>query len=258
MSRWRFAFSHAAPSVVGLLRTFFKTPVFAARLLASRARYFATRTFDGTLETPDGFRIETFQELIAYWSFFVEREGWSSEWINLLKTDPKPIVLDVGANAGVFTHLVWTLNPNAVIMAFDPLPKMAQKIGAWQQRTGANARVLNLAIADQSGTAEFYASSELDTTASLKSAAKTAQSIQVRVATLDELLPSGDPIALIKIDVEGAEPEALAGAAQVLRRTKFLIIEAHTSEALRKVQTQLGSAWAAKRVGASDFLFFRS
>jgi FkbM family methyltransferase len=258
MSRWGFALSHAAPSIFGISRTFVRHPVFASKVLAARARYFANRNFAGQLDTPDGFRIETFQELIAYWSFFIEREGWSSDWIECIKYAPKPIVLDVGANAGLFTHLIWRLNRNAVIFSFDPLPRMAEKIAGWQRRTGANATIMNLAIAERSGSAEFFASSDRDTTASLKSVVTTAKLLTVRVATLDELFPAGDPIALIKIDVEGAEPEVLAGATQVLLRTKFLIIEAHTPEALQKVQDKLGSSWASKRVGASDFLFFRS
>ena len=136
------------------MRTSLHNPVFAATLLARRASYFAARRFNGPFDTPDGFRIETFQELIAYWSFFVEREGWSPEWINYVKSEPEPVVFDVGANAGVFTHLVWRLNPKAVIFSFDPLPRMADKISSWQQRTGANATIMNLAVSDRSGSAK--------------------------------------------------------------------------------------------------------
>jgi hypothetical protein len=61
----------------------------------------------------------------------------------------------------------------------------------------------------------------------------------------------------MKVDVEGCESEVLAGGVQTVNRSRFLILEAHTPEALEKLQRQLGSDWRAKQVGASDFLFTR-
>ena len=51
--------------------------------------------------------------------------------------------------------------------------------------------------------------------------------------------------------------EALTGAAEVLKRTRFLIIEAHTAAALAAIRQQLGEAWFCRRVGASDYFFWR-
>jgi hypothetical protein len=62
----------------------------------------------------------------------------------------------------------------------------------------------------------------------------------------------------MKVDVEGAECEVLAGGPQTLSRTRFLILEAHTQEALNKIQNQLGMGWLSRRVGASDYLFIRT
>lgn len=240
-----------------MARTVASHPGFGLRILAARARYFVTRRFTGPLATPDGYLIESAAELISYWSFFVEREGWDDAWIRPLRESSQPEVLDIGANAGLFTHLIWVLNPNAKITVFEPLPKMATKISAWRMRTGANAVVHNMAVSNESGTATFYIASDHDTSASLKSPGASHSPITVQVTTLDERVAARD-ILLAKIDVEGVEPEVLAGGAGVLGRTSFLLAEAHTPEALQAIQHKLGSSWATRRVGECDYLFARN
>jgi FkbM family methyltransferase len=252
-----FVAGHLLWSMTGLGRALLRHPLFALRLFWTRLRFFLTRQFRGPLPTPDGFVIETSFELISYWSFLIEREGCTRLWLEALAREPRPLVLDVGANAGLFTHLIWTLKPEAEIIAFDPLPKMAARLRAWQARTGAHLVVHNQAVADRCGTASFYAAAENDTGASLKPGSAGGQAITVPVTTLDSVIPER-PVLLAKIDVEGAEVEVLAGAARTLAATRFLILEAHTAEALERIQRQLGPAWRARRVGASDYLFARA
>ncbi len=79
----------------------------------------------------------------------------------------------------------------------------------------------------------------------------------IPIVTLDSVIPDR-PVFLIKVDVEGCECEVLAGGRQTVNRTRFLIMEAHTPEALAKIEKQLGPGWQTKRVGASDFLFSRT
>jgi FkbM family methyltransferase len=83
----------------------------------------------------------------------------------------------VGANAGLFTHLIWTLKPDAEIIAFEPLPKMAAKIKAWQARTGARLTIHNQAVSDHCDTAPFYAMADNDTGASLKATDRAKASL---------------------------------------------------------------------------------
>ena len=200
--------------------------------------------------------IETSNELIAYWSFFVEREGWSAEWVNDLKREQRPVVLDVGANAGVFSHLIWTLQPTVKLIAFEPLPRMVEKLRQWKSRTGADFTLHETAVADRAGTAQFYISADNDTTASLRDTGDKKDTITVPVKPLDDLVKE-DNVLLVKIDVEGAEPEVLAGGKKTISKARYLLIEAHTGEALQLLQRELGPGWRHKRVGASDHLFIR-
>jgi FkbM family methyltransferase len=233
-----------------------RKPGWAIRLLQARIAFFLTRRLDRPILTPDGFAIESGHQLVSYWSLFVERECWAREWLDALSNEVSPIVLDVGANAGLFTHLVWTRRNDARFIAFEPLPRMAAKIAGWKAKTGANLTLHQKGVSDNCGTASFYASEEGDPTASLKPEGPKALNLTIPIVTLDSVIPDG-PILLMKVDVEGCECEALAGGKQTVARTRFLIVEAHTAEALEKIRKQLGNGWKARRVGASDFLFSR-
>ncbi len=235
----------------------FREPAWTITLFTARARYFFSRQLKHPLKTPDQFVIESASELISYWSFFVERECWSHEWVSALVSESEPLVVDVGANAGLFTHRIWTLQPRARFIVFEPLPRMAKKIEQWKQRTGTNLVLHNTAVSDRNGTASFYASEDNDPTASLKSEGKRSLEFTVPVVTLDSVLPD-KPILLLKIDVEGCECEVLSGARRTLEQSRFLLIEAHTKDALARLRHELGSPWQVKQVGASDFLFTRA
>ena len=256
-SRWEFAYRHAWRSLAGLIRTFFSHPFFALTLVSARAHYFISRTLRRPIRTPDQYEIRTINELVSYWSLFVERECSHPTWVRALRQNPKSLVLDVGANAGLFSHLVWHLRKNTEIHAFDPLPAMAKRITDQAAQTGAAITVHNCAVSDQPGTATFYAAAENDPTASLKPVTEKQISLPVKVVTLDSVAPAGE-ILLVKIDVEGVECEVLRGAINTLKRTRFLIIEALSSRALAEIKASLGPDWQCTPVGDTDYFFARN
>lgn len=256
-SKWHHLFIHALPSLTGLLRLLFRHPVWMTKLLYARTFYFISRRFPAGLMSSDGFNIETPSELISYWTFFVEREGWSREWADALQHHKNPLILDVGANAGVFTHWVWTQNSNTEFIVFEPLPKMTEKIQKWQERTKAHLTLQKVAVSNHCGTAVFYASTDNDTSASLQPDSPKAMELSVQLVTLDSVVPD-KPILLVKIDVEGCENEVLIGATRTLANTRFLLIEAHTERAFLKIRSTLSpSIWDCRKMGPSDYFFIR-
>jgi|SRR5579862_8091208 len=254
--KWAYAFEHALPAFGGWLRMFLNSPGWALRLLWIRGAFFFKRQLDRPIKTPDQFLLESGHQLVSYWSLFVERECWSPDWIEALAHDASPLILDVGANAGLFTHLVWSKRPDAEFIAFEPQSLMAQKINNWKIMTKAQLTLHEKGVSDHAGSANFYASEDGDPTASLKPDNPKALKLTIPLVTLDSLIPNR-PVFLMKVDVEGCECEVLAGGKETINRTRFLILEAHTPDALAKIEKQLGPEWRAKRVGASDFLFVR-
>jgi FkbM family methyltransferase len=255
--KWAYAAEHALPAMAGWCRLLFAKPVWALRLFSARVAFFLTRRLAQPLSTPDQFVIESGHQLVSYWSLFIERECWARDWLDALARETSPLILDVGANAGLFTHLIWTKRQDAEFIVFEPLPRMARKITEWKEKTGARLTLHQKGVSDRSGTATFYASEEGDPTASLKPEGPKALQLTIPIVTLDSVVPERS-VLLMKVDVEGCECEVLAGGKQTVARTRFLILEAHTPEALDKIQKQLGSGWRTRRVGASDFLFSRS
>lgn len=256
-NKWAFLWEHTFSSVVGFSRILISHPFFSIKLLTTRFAFFFTRKLQKPLVTPDKFLIESTEELVSYWGLFIEGECGTGEWKSALQRESQPLVLDVGANAGLFTHLIWHFKPNAEFIVFEPLPKMAEKIAKWGKDNKAKLTLYNKAVSDRCGTAVFYASAENDTSASLKPEGVKTSQLQVPVVILDSVIPK-QPVFLMKIDVEGCECEVLAGGRETVSRTRFLVIEAHTKEALAKIQGQLGTDWSSKQIGASDYLFTRN
>lgn len=257
MNKYTLALQHSATSLIGWFRLRSTQPEFARELLKRRWRYFARRQFDAGFVTPDGFVLQTPDTLVSYWSMFVERELYDQEWVGALQTARQPLVVDVGANAGMFSHLAFCLNPQAEIIAFEPLPLMVGHINMLKQRNSMNLRCIAKAAGRVAGKATLESPHGYDGTSRIcASGQPVGQTVQVEVTTLDQELV-GRAVLLMKIDVEGFEEEVIAGAMKTLSRTKFLIIEAHNTARRDHLTSLLGPGWRRRKLGPSDYLFSR-
>jgi FkbM family methyltransferase len=255
MNKYAHAARHGMTSLVGWFRLHSKQPKFARELLKRCWCYFARRQFEPGFVSPDGFVFSTPDSLVGYWSMFVEGELDSKDWINALQTTPQPLVVDVGANAGLFSHLVFCLNPNVEIIAFEPLPLMVEHIQVLKQRNGINLHCIPKAAGRTSGTATLESPHGYDGTSRISMSGQPAgKTFQVEITALDNELKNR-PVLVMKIDVEGYEEEVIAGAEETLSRTKFLIIEAHTAARRDHLTRLLGQNWRRCRLGVSDYLF---
>lgn len=247
---------HAAPSIIGVFKLFCQRPWFCIKLLALRTVFFFTNRLAFQLTTPDKYTILQTNELIWYWSIFVEQELWHPSWINAIKKEHNPVILDVGANAGLFSHLMFFLNKTSRVIAFEPLPVMAQRISDMAKKNGFDITVINKAVSDECGKASFYFSADNDVCASLAPHPESTRSTQVTVTTLDNELAE-EKIFLAKIDVEGLECAVISGAQNTISKTRFLLMEALSSDALVDMKNKLGNDWTCHKVGASDYFFER-
>lgn len=126
--------------------------------------------------------------------------------------------LDIGANTGVYSVLASAyIGTDGHIDAFEPIERTAARIEEQAQLNGlANLHVHRLAICDQDGELEFGYSGN-DATMHLRRPAEQERgTFKVRSARLDSFEPYRN-YAVGKMDIEGAEPLALAGAKERLR-----------------------------------------
>lgn len=157
------------------------------------------------------------------------------------------VVLDIGANTGVFAMLAQSYNPNAHVYAFEPQPNIYSVLERNARRNGGRVRCERRALADMPGSLPFYNSGKdtfttrNTTTGSLNRTwhPDDAQSIFVEVTTLDRyIIDHGiERIDLIKMDVETFEYEVLVGYQQhVFRHRPTILLEIQTREIGEKIE----------------------
>jgi len=135
------------------------------------------------------------------------------EFIRTVKSGD--VIYDVGANVGFYTLLASTLTgPTGKVYAFEPLPRNLELLKRHVQLNQLNnVEIFDGAVSDKSGTARF-------STGDIPEMTHLSADGQIEVCTyqLDDLLASGKilPPRVMKVDVEGAEADVLAGARQVL------------------------------------------
>jgi FkbM family methyltransferase len=136
---------------------------------------------------------------------------------------------------------------------------MAARVRALRDRAGLPLECRELALSNAPGEAVLETVHGYDGTSRLAAGAgdSPAAGLRVRLSTLDAELPE-QPVDLMKIDVEGWEPEVIEGGARVLARTRHLIVEAHSAAHLQRIQAALGPQWSCLRLSPCDYLFSRS
>ncbi len=155
--------------------------------------------------------------------------GWSSslkQEVDIAATWTKGIsdfvVIDAGANVGTWSATFRKLAPGpGRVYAFEPQPLAAAKIRALNIE---GCEVLEIALGSKEGTLPFYAAGPADTMGSLfdrrdtYAANRHQDRLDVKVIRLDDFVAANSitRIDFMKMDLEGAELDALNGALRCL------------------------------------------
>ena len=154
------------------------------------------------------------------------------------------IFFDVGANAGFFTLVAASIvGRDGHCVAFEPLPENVDSIREQIDLNSlSNCHVVDKALSDHEGVSHFYCGKDTST-AHLGETHDGTQTIQVELTTLDNALTNWGAPALIKMDIEGGEIDALKGASTLLQDgcAKFLI-ELHGEKCGEEVRAILQKA----------------
>lgn len=145
--------------------------------------------------------------------------------IQLLRDLVRPgmTVVDVGANQGIYTLTLAALARPGPVFAFEPEPMLFRQLVANVQENKADNVVCHrVAIARQPGRLSLR-SGKMHFGNNRIVRQPRSDSIEVAAVTLDELF-ADKVIDFLKIDVQGWEAEALAGAKEVLQRNRDIIL----------------------------------
>ena len=141
--------------------------------------------------------------------------------------------VDIGANFGWYTCLFSKLaGPKGRVYSFEPEPDNLRLLDESLKRNDVqNATIIRAALGDKSGTLKLYLGALHNPGAHSALVQNTIGRghVDVPVMQLDHaLLPSlsaNERIALLKIDIEGFELDALSAGAGTLARWDYLIVE---------------------------------
>lgn len=138
--------------------------------------------------------------------------------------NPGDTVLDIGANYGLYTRFfAEQVGKTGTVHSFEPVPDTFDVLKNNVEKAGlSQVKVHCIAISNQSGTATISIPTYPDGSknyyeATLQHAA-SGNGILIQTLKLDEWLDSFSLLHFIKLDVEGHEPQALAGMKHLIEK----------------------------------------
>jgi FkbM family methyltransferase len=165
------------------------------------------------------------------------REGRWESWIEPSILDPLRaggIFVDAGASMGYFSVLAARrVGPTGSVFSFEPNPRIYQilvrnrlindvRVEAYNFALGSKVHLARLWV-PAGGTGGGYITNDQNEDGS----SQGCEGIPVHVKPLDDVVPKDVTVDVMKIDVEGSEPEVLIGARKVIKRSRSirLVIE---------------------------------
>lgn len=142
------------------------------------------------------------------------------------------LILDIGANTGVFTLISCAVNPHCRALAFEPVPDVFARL---QRNVDVNRGMLKQCkcfqnvVTEKPGWVDFH----VPTAEGLPSSASldphgfrgvSGRVMRVNAIRIDDVVGHDERVDLVKIDVEGFEDHVLRGMIRVLRESSPTII----------------------------------
>jgi FkbM family methyltransferase len=128
---------------------------------------------------------------------------------------PGSLFVDVGANIGY--HSIHATQLGARAVAVEPVPWTLELLRANVWRHGADVEIVEAAASGSAGTVRIAVDPAHRSGAQIGD-----EGVGVRALPLDEVVPEG-VVDVLKVDVEGAEPQVFRGAPSVLERSLALV-----------------------------------
>jgi len=152
-------------------------------------------------------------------------------WTLLCKQSP--VILDVGANTGIYSFVAKTISNNSIVYAFEPVERVYLKLVQNIELNNFDITSVNEALSNQTGKAVIYDTNSEHTYSvavnkNLNHSSIESIKTEIKIKRLDDFIKENNiqGIDLMKIDVESHEAEVLEGMGVFLERFKpNLLIE---------------------------------
>lgn len=234
--------THFSPCFGGLLKR------FDSGLAKARIQLLFRGRFDPFI-AKEGYKIENNQQLYCYfdfaWEAIVFRGGWSK------RLPENPTILDIGANYGTFGWLCRKRWPKAVIIGFEPMPKLAR----FCEQLKCYDQIHSVGLAEGNGNATLFLDRSLGLTASLGGNGLlelSSEKLEVQTKKLDDFSLKPD---FIKMDVDGGELKTIIGGFKTFKNCPLSVMECVGSQRHRTIQDILQKKCKKLYVLSHEYLF---
>jgi FkbM family methyltransferase len=137
-------------------------------------------------------------------------------------------VLDVGANIGYFSLLSASLvGPSGFVYSWEPSPDNVKMLYASQlENAFTNIHIIQAAATEATTLLKYFRSSSNGNVAEVNGLRpQDALSVETVLGLrIDDIVPRSAKIGFMKIDVEGFEVKALAGALDTIQRNRPIVV----------------------------------
>jgi FkbM family methyltransferase len=180
----------------------------------------------------------------------------------------QPLVLDLGANIGLFSLLVTQRHPCAEVYAYEPAlpsmqileahrllnPSLGNRIQTRLEGVGGSSRLAKFFYDEQSPQSSGFSQS-------------TSTTFEIQIRAFGELVQSmSQPVALVKLDIEGSEYEILRDTnPSIWQRISAISMEIHPDPAGKMqipefldAMSALGFRHYREPVGPATYFFHRA
>ncbi len=211
-------YSHIAPTGRG-----------GYRLARLARRFHGTNDQVAQFHTPDGLRFNL--DLRTYPDCCMAFGLYELDTARVIKRVLRrgDTFIDGGANIGYFTLIAAkAVGPSGRVHAFEPQPDNRRRLAEHVELNGLGdvVTIHPVALSDRPGEVELHtfenpAANHGQST--FFAGSQATRKVTVKTVRLDDYLPEVTP-RLIKLDIEGAEPLAISGMHETLRRHRPAVI----------------------------------
>jgi FkbM family methyltransferase len=140
------------------------------------------------------------------------------------------VVIDCGAHSGRHTFpLCEKVGTSGRVYAIEPITSLATQL---KRKALPQLRVVEAAITDFQGATNFFHRKDEEASSAIVPyfcPIGAVDMVSVAARTLDGIVSEDETVRFLKLDIEGAEFDALRGARRILERDRPLIIFEHGS-----------------------------
>lgn len=163
------------------------------------------------------------RQFYFFGTYFLE-ERILNRWTELARN--ATIIFDIGANAGIYSFAAAASNSEASIHAFEPTQEIAARFKntVGRNHLGRSIQIHPIAVAQDTGTAylNFLSGDNHDNEGMnfVTPDGMQSESVAIPTVSLDDFCEKHgiSVVDLVKIDVQGNEPDVLEGAEGLIQR----------------------------------------